>query len=102
MIVTYGEMVDFSESYKMIKISGKVDKSNTYNGFNNSISFFINRRTSSEKTFFEFFYILAIEKIDKLIENVNRYKEREKVLRLVNKFSLIPFLLLINFRFFIF
>ena len=29
-----GEMVDFGESDKMIKISGKVYKSNIYNGFN--------------------------------------------------------------------
>ena len=26
-------MVDFGESDKMIRISGKVEKSNTYNGF---------------------------------------------------------------------
>ena len=31
----------------MIKISGKLDKSNTYNGFSDNISFFINRKTSS-------------------------------------------------------
>ena len=37
-------MVDFGESDKMIKISGK---SNTYNEFTCNISFFINR-TSSE------------------------------------------------------
>ena len=30
-------MVDFCESDKMIKISGKVDKSNIYNGFRNNI-----------------------------------------------------------------
>ena len=34
-------MVDYGESDKMIKISGKVDKSSTYNGFNSNISFFI-------------------------------------------------------------
>ena len=33
----------------MIKISGKVDKSNSYNELNGNISFFINRRTSSEQ-----------------------------------------------------
>ena len=44
----YGEMVDFGKSDKMIKISGKVDKSNTYNGFRNYISFFIQERTSSD------------------------------------------------------
>ena len=35
------EMIDFGESDKMIKISRKVDKSNTYNGFSRNISFFI-------------------------------------------------------------
>ena len=39
-------MVDFSESDKMIKISGKVDKSNTYNGFSGNISFLIHRTSS--------------------------------------------------------
>ena len=33
-------MVDFRESDKMIKISGKMDKSNTYNRFSSDISFF--------------------------------------------------------------
>ena len=37
----YGEMVDFVESDKMIKVSGKVDKSNTYTRFNGKILFFI-------------------------------------------------------------
>ena len=37
----YGEMVDFGKSDKMIKISGKVDKWNTYNGFSWNVSFFI-------------------------------------------------------------
>ena len=40
-------MVDFGESDKMIRINGKVDKSNTYNWFNGTISFFINRRILS-------------------------------------------------------
>ena len=31
-------MVDFGESDQMIEISGKVDKSNTYNKFNCNIS----------------------------------------------------------------
>ena len=35
----------------MIKISGKVDKSNIYNGFNGNISFFIKRRITLDKTF---------------------------------------------------
>ena len=30
-------MVDFGKSDKMIKISGKVDKSNTYNGYRGNI-----------------------------------------------------------------
>ena len=38
----------FGKSNKRIKISGKVDKSNTYNGFNGNILFFINRRISSD------------------------------------------------------
>ena len=41
-----GKIVDFSEYDKMIKISGKVDKSNTYNEFSDNISFFINRALS--------------------------------------------------------
>ena len=49
----------------MIKISGKVDKSNTYNGFISNISFFIQGRTSSDKDFFKFFNILIIWEIDK-------------------------------------
>ena len=39
-------MVDFDKTDKMIKISGKVDKLNTYNGFSSNIPFFIQRRTS--------------------------------------------------------
>ena len=41
-------MVDFGKSDKMINVSGKVDKSNTYNGFISDISFF----DSSLKKFF--------------------------------------------------
>ena len=36
-------MVDFGKSDKMIKINGKGDKTNIYNGFSSNISFFINR-----------------------------------------------------------
>ena len=36
-------MVDFGKSDKMIKINGKVDKSNVYDWFSGNISFFINR-----------------------------------------------------------
>ena len=32
----------------VIKITGKIDKSNTYNGFSDNISFFFYRRTSSD------------------------------------------------------
>ena len=46
-IYMYIKMVDFGESDKMIKIRRKVDKSNTYNRFSGNISFFINRRISS-------------------------------------------------------
>ena len=41
-------MVDFGESDKMMKISGKMNKSNTYNGFSGNISFFFNKITSSD------------------------------------------------------
>ena len=42
-------MVDFGKSDKMIKISRKVNKSNTYNGFKSNTSFFIQGRTSSDE-----------------------------------------------------
>ena len=45
-IYIYGEMVDFGKSDKMIKISTKVDKPNTYYVFSSNISFFIQRRAS--------------------------------------------------------
>ena len=54
----YGKIVDFGESDMMIKISRKVEKSNTCNRFTGNSLFFIHR-TSSDKTFFGFFYILA-------------------------------------------
>ena len=37
-------MIDFGKSEQMIKISGKVDKSNTYDGFSCNITFFIQRK----------------------------------------------------------
>ena len=41
-IYIYSEMVDCDdESDKMMKISGKMDKSYTYKGFSSNISFFI-------------------------------------------------------------
>ena len=58
----------------MKEIRVKVDKSNYYNGFRENISFFIKRRTSSDKTFLVFFYILALKEIDKLMENVKTYE----------------------------
>ena len=41
-------MIYFGKSDKMIKISGKVDKPNTYNGFSSNISLFIKGRTSPD------------------------------------------------------
>ena len=41
-------MVGFGKSNKMGEISGKEDKSNTYNGFSSNIFFFIQGRTSSD------------------------------------------------------
>ena len=43
-------MVDYGESDKMIKISGKVNKSNIYSRFTGYILFFIHR-ISSDQTF---------------------------------------------------
>ena len=42
-------MVDFGESDKMLKISGKVEKLNTFNGFSGNISFFIYKSPSVNK-----------------------------------------------------
>ena len=47
-IYIYGEMECFGESDKMIKLSRKIDKPNTYKRFSGNISFFNNRRTSSD------------------------------------------------------
>ena len=41
-------MVEFGKSDKIIKINGKADKANTYNGFGSDCSFFIQGRTSSD------------------------------------------------------
>ena len=72
-------MVDFGASDKMIKISWKIDDSNTYNGFSGNISFFIDSGTSSDESFFAFFYILANWRKIRLMGNVNRYKGKERV-----------------------
>ena len=68
-------MVDFGESDKMIKISGKMIKSNTSNGFNSNISFFIQERTSSEKIFLDFFEFLKCSKIQKYFSLKNFFLE---------------------------
>ena len=47
-IHTYGETIDFGKLDKMIQISEKLDRPNTYNGFSHNISFFIPGRTSSD------------------------------------------------------
>ena len=62
-------MVDCSESDKTIKIRGKMDKSDTCNGFCINISFFIQEFLQT-KHFFEFFYIQTLEEIDKITEKV--------------------------------
>ena len=46
-IYLYVEMIDCDESGKMVKISGKMDRSGTYKGFScRDISFFITRISS--------------------------------------------------------
>ena len=60
-------MVYFGESNRKIKINGKIDKTNTYNGFSSNISFFTLGRTSSDKKKINFSYILAIEEIHKIM-----------------------------------
>ena len=47
-IYIYGEMGSFRESDKMIKISGKGHKTNSYNRFSSNISFSFQGRTSSD------------------------------------------------------
>ena len=44
-------MVEFGESGKMIRISEKMDKSDTYKEFNSDISFFIQSYSVSLKKF---------------------------------------------------
>ena len=52
-IYIHGEMVHFVESDTAIKISGKVDKSNTFNRFSRNILFFIYwRKKFLQKRFF--------------------------------------------------
>ena len=65
-------MVDFGESDKMIKISGKVDNSNTYNGFcANILSFIWKNFFRLNKQFLScfFFCILTIWGNKKFEEN---------------------------------
>ena len=47
-ILVYEEMLDFGKSDKMMNISGKEEKSDTYKGFGSNVSSFINGRTSSD------------------------------------------------------
>ena len=61
------DLIDSGESDQMIKISGKVNLSNTYNRLSCNISFFIPGRTSTDKKIVEFFNILVIEEIDKIM-----------------------------------
>ena len=46
----------------MLEVSGKMDQSNTYNGFKGNVSFFINKNFIRQNIF-EFFQILSIEEI---------------------------------------
>ena len=50
----------------MIKINGKVDKLKTYNGFSSNFVLY-SRKNFFRLKFFEFFYILAIEEINKMM-----------------------------------
>ena len=75
-------MMDFGELNKVMKISGKVYKLNSYNGFSGNISSFILVENFQSKHFFEFFYIQPFEEINKIIENRKLYKRRERVKRL--------------------
>ena len=71
MTATSWQMITiFTTELQLIEISGKVDKSNTYNWFCVNISIFFNRRTSSDYTFFTFFYILVLWVKNKLMENI--------------------------------
>ena len=66
-------MVHFSESDKMIKISGKEEKSKTYSGFSDNISSLLTEELHQTKICFVFFYILANEEKYELMENVKKY-----------------------------
>ena len=63
-------MIECDESDKMIKIDGKMDKSNTYKCLVVVIFHSFIPRTSSDETFFKFFYIQADEE---------KVKTREKI-----------------------
>ena len=60
-IYIYSEMVDFGESDNMIKISGKMDKSDNYKGFSSDISFFIQEFFQTKHSF------LNVEKLKKKV-----------------------------------
>ena len=64
----------------MIKMSRKVNKSNAYNRFSSKYFVLYSRKELHQtKKNFEFFYILAIEEIDKIMEIVKKYKRKEIV-----------------------
>ena len=58
-IYIYCEMVDFGESKKKIKISEKMNKSETYNRFSSNISFFIRKFLQTKHLFFLVFLHLS-------------------------------------------
>ena len=73
------ETVDFGESDKMIKICGKMDKSDTYKGFSSSdISFFIQEFLQMKH--FPFWVFLHLSNWgNKITEKKKVWKERERV-----------------------
>ena len=68
------KMVDFGESDKMIKISGKVDSSNTINLLVIFHSLFT--ELFQAEHFFEFFNIVAIEDIDEIKKKIKEGKRK--------------------------
>ena len=67
-------MVNFGESDKIEKVNGIVDKLNTCHSFSCNISFSVQRRTSSDKTFYEIFYILQLIECRKSQKNFSLIK----------------------------
>ena len=69
-------MIDFGEFDKMIKISEKWINQTLTTGLVVIFCSLFTVELFQTKYFFEFFYIFAIEEIDKKIENVKSYKRR--------------------------